>query len=146
MKTSGLFICLLSLGTLFLTSESRATTYAGQACQSESAGLPLSYSTTGATNTSSSTIWIGCPTVRANDFGTAAVSAVIYFVNDGRTKTCYLDNFNIDIGSLGVWTSASGVSRLVLPTLSSTLAWQPLVLNCSLPSTSKVTGYFFSES
>jgi hypothetical protein len=88
---------------------------------------------------------ISCPIVRSNDFGTAAVSAVIYFVNDGLTKTCFLDNFSIDTGGFGLWASASGVSRLVVPTLSSTLQWQPFALNCSLPPTGRVNGYFVSE-
>ena len=146
MKIPFLAICLVSLSSLLFASESDATTYAGQACESASAGLPLSYLASGARNSNTSSISISCPITRSNDFGTAAVGAVIYFVNDGLTKLCFLDNFNIDTGSLAVWTSVSGVTRLVSPTLSPTLQWQPLTLNCSLPATSRVNGYAVGES
>ena len=146
MKTSVWSVCLLSLGSMLFASESSATTYAGQSCNSSSAGVSLSYSDFGATNSSSSGISISCPLTRVKDGGTNSVSAVIYFVNDGKTKTCFLDNFSIDTGGLGVWTSVSGVSRMVFPTLSTTLQWQPLTLNCSLPAGSKVNGYFLAES
>lgn len=146
MKTSILSIGLLSLGSMLLGSESSATTYAGQSCESTSPGKSLSYTPTGASNTSGSSMYISCPITRANDFGTAAASAIIYFVNDGLSKSCFFDNFSIDTGNLGIWTSMSGTTRLVFPTLSPTLQWQPFTINCSLPSGSRVNGYFVYES
>ena len=127
-----------------LNTNAYSATYPGQGCVGRY-GASLYYSTTGAQNTGSSTISISCPVARLKDGGTAGVTPVIYFINDGKTKSCYFDNYNIDTGGLWSWTSASGVRRLALPTLSPTHSWYPLAFNCSLPSQSKVTGYYFSE-
>ena len=145
MKMSYLSLCLPLLGIVAFTPESVATTYAGQACQSRTVGTALSYSTTGASNPSTSTILIACPATHLNDGGTGPADAVIYFLNDGKTKSCFFDNFNIDTGALGVFTSASGTSRLQFPTLNPTLAFQPYAFNCSLPAGSKVTGFYVDE-
>lgn len=134
----------IALAGIALSTNAHSATYPGQDCQARS-GASLQYETTGARNTRSSTVSIACPLDRLKDGGTAAVAGVFYFVDDGKTKTCFLDNFNIDTGGTWKWTSRSGVRRLVLPVLTPTKAWSPLVFNCSLPPNSKVTGYYISE-
>jgi len=146
MKTSYLALCLPILGLVALTPESHATTYAGQACVSKTAGAALTYQEAGARNLTTSPMSISCPAAHVKDGGTAAVDATIYFVNDGKPKSCFLDNFNIDTGSLAIWTSAAGTTRLVFPRLNPTLAFQPYVFNCSLPAGSSVNGFFVAES
>jgi hypothetical protein len=139
-----LICCTLTLtGALFMT-QAHSATYAGQNCEGRD-GATLRYSTTGATNTTANTVNITCPVVHLKDGGTAGVDSVIYFVNDGKSKSCFFDNFNIDTGGLWGWTTASGVSRVVLPRLSATKAWSPYTFNCTLPSNSKVTGYYINE-
>jgi hypothetical protein len=146
MKTSYLSLCLPILGLVAFAPESHATTYAGQACVSKTAGAQLTYLETGAKNLTASAMSIACPAAHVKDGGTAAVDATIYFVNDSKSKTCFLDNFNIDTGSLAIWTSAVGTARLVFPTLNPTLAFQPYVFNCSLPGGSSVNGFYVAES
>jgi hypothetical protein len=144
MKTLISSICLLSLGSLFLVSESDAATYAGQACESRSAGLGLTYTSYGATNNNSSTIYITCPATRIRDDSTAAVSSSIYFVNDGRSKTCYFENFNINTGGVGLWAGKTEARRLEF-SLPATLRWYPYTFNCTLPAGSRVNGYHVGE-
>lgn len=146
MKTAFSVMGLLTLGGVLLTASSDAATYAGQFCQSRTPGVSLTYTSSGATNNSASQILITCPLVRTKDFGTAAAAPTIYFVNDGITKTCFFDNFNIDTGSLGIWTTATGAARLVPPVLTTTLQYQPFTLNCTLPSGGRVNGYYLGES
>lgn len=145
MKTAFSVIGLLTLGGVLLTASSDAATYAGQFCQSRTPGVSLTYTSTGATNNSGAAISISCPLERVKDLGTAAAGATIYFFNDGINKTCYFDNFNIDTGALGIWTSATGTTRLVPPTLTTTLQYQPFTLNCSLPAGGRVHGYYLGE-
>lgn len=145
MKTfikSLLPISLLMVAS-FLSTAAYSATYAGQDCVARSGSL--TYLTTGAKNNGSSTIYISCPVARLKDFGTQAVSGVIYFVNDGKNKSCFFDNFNIDTGGLWKWTSASGTRRLAFPVLNPTKQWLPLTFNCSLPAGSHVTGYYINE-
>ena len=137
------FCVLISAGTL-LTSNVYSATYPGQACEKKFGG-ELYRTSTYAQNTSSSTINITCPFDRLKDGGTGSATAVVYFVNEGKNKTCYFDNFNIDTGGLGKWTSTSGVRRLVLPKINPTIRWSPFVINCSLPPNSKITGYYLAE-
>jgi hypothetical protein len=142
MKT--LLPCLLVLGSgVFFAPQSEAVTYPGQACQSRTPGSPLTY-VYGARNNNVSSVEITCPVTRTRDNGTAAVTAAVYFSNDGVSKTCRLENFNINTGTAGVWTSRTEVRRLEL-TLPSTLQWFPLAFYCSLPARSQIMGYYVSE-
>ncbi len=134
---------LVTLACGLVATNTYAATYPGQACQGQSA--TLAYSNTGARNATAAAMSISCPFVRTKDGGTAAAGAVAYFTNDGKTKSCYLDNFSIDSGALLKWSSTSGVTRLVLPTINPTAIWQPFALNCSLPAGSKINGYYFAE-
>lgn len=120
-----------------------STTYPGQDCEARTG--KLKYEAYGARNPGTAKINISCPLVRHNDGGSAPATSVVYFANDGKAKTCIFDNFNIDTGAAWGWTAATGVTRLVLPTLTPTKPWSPFVLNCTLPAGSKVTGYYLSE-
>jgi len=143
MKGSILAFGLLSLGAALFTPEVEASTYAGHGCDTRS--LVLTKVRTGARNNNASAIAISCPLVRNSDGGTGTARSVIYFTNDGKSKSCFFDNYNIDTGGLGIWTGGSAVTRLALPPLVTTLRWQPLVLNCTLPAGSHVTGYALGE-
>ncbi len=66
-----------------------ATTYAGQDCVGK-AGKSLKYFSSYAKNTSNKSMSIVCPVVRHKDGGTRSVNPVIYFVNDGKKKICFL--------------------------------------------------------
>jgi len=141
MKT--LLGCLLALSSLYLLPDAEAATYPGQACISLQAGAPLTYGY-GATNKNSHPLSISCPITRVRDNDTAAVNAVIYFVDDGRSKNCNLQNFDIDEGTSGHGVHAIGVRRLPFPVLTPT-KYQPLAIYCSLPAGSQVTGYAVGE-
>jgi|GEM_PF-1998906 len=141
--TKTLLSASVLLAVPFLTNTAHAATYAGQDCVAKTGAL--TYDNTGAKNNGAVSIGISCPAVHVKDGGTAAVFPVIYFVNDGKTKSCFFDNFNIDTGGLWGWRSASGVRRLAFPALNPTKAWSPYTFNCSLPAGSKVTGYYISE-
>jgi hypothetical protein len=81
--------------------------------------------------------------VRTNDGNSAPAGSVIYFINDGTTRTCFFDNFNIDTGGFAFWTTATNNNpRMVLPTINATKPWSPFALNCNLPAGSKVNGYY----
>jgi len=138
---------LLSISALmaspFLAATAYSATYAGQDCVAKT-GV-LTYDNTGAQNNGATAITISCPVPHLKDGGSTAVSPVIYFVNDGKIKSCFFDNFNIDTGNLWSWQSASGISRLAFPALSPTKAWSPYAFNCTLPAGSKVTGYYVGE-
>lgn len=140
---------LLSLGVILLAGASQlstadANTFSGQACVSKTSGVQLVYDSTSARNPSTSTINVTCPAPRLKDDGNAPAFAVFYFNNDGTSKTCFFDNFNIGTGTLGVWTSATGTGRLDFPALN-TVAWQPFTFNCSAPANARMTGYFIFE-
>jgi hypothetical protein len=139
MKTPAIFLAVIAA---IVSSQSQAVTYAGQDCVGRS-GDTLTYDATGAINNTKS-IYISCPLVHQKDGGTAAAAAVIYFTG-AATKSCFFDNFNIDTGGLWRWTSASATTRMVLPTLTPTKAWSPYALNCYLPQSNKVTGYYIHE-
>ncbi len=141
---SALSMSVLVVGAMFL-GKADAATYAGQACESRTSGVSLSYVSSGARNLSGAPMSITCPLTRNNDLNVAAATAVAYFVNDGQSKTCFFDNFNIDTGGLGIWTSGSATGRLQLPTIATTLRYQPFTLNCSLPAGSQVNGYYLGE-
>jgi hypothetical protein len=132
------------LASALLATQVQSATYPGQDCHGRN-GASLVYLGTGAINNDTSDIYITCPVVRLNDGGTAPVGAVIYFVDDGKTKFCYFDNFNIGTGAYWKWTSASGVGRLAFPQLSPTKQWSPYAFNCRLPGGSQVTGYYVGE-
>ena len=134
---------LMATGLFVFAMNANAATYPAQDCVAKSGAL--TYSSTNATNYGASAIGISCPFARMKDGSTTAAGAVAYFNNDGKTKSCFLDNYSIDTGGLLRWTSASGVTRLVLPAINPTSAWQPMVLNCSLPAGSRVHGYYLSE-
>jgi hypothetical protein len=131
------------LAAASMANVAHSATYAGQDCVARTG--TLTYLSTGARNNGAGAISISCPFTRTNDGGAAAAAGVIYFVNDGKSKTCFFDNYNIDTGGLWGWRSASAVTRLVTPALAPTKPWSPFVLNCSLPAGSQVTGYFLSE-
>lgn len=141
MKT--LLGCLLALSSLYFMPDAEAATYPGQACISQQAGAPLTYGY-GAKNKNSHPVSISCPITRVRDNGTSLVNAVIYFVNDGQSKICNLQNFDIDTGGSGHGVHAIGVRRLVFPVLAPT-KYQPLAIYCSLPAGSQVTGYAVGE-
>jgi hypothetical protein len=146
MKTSFkiLFSASIILATPFLVSTAHSATYAGQDCVAKTGSLI--YDNTGAKNRSTTVAAsISCPYVRLNDGAASAAGGVVYFTNDGKTKSCFFDNFNIDTGGLWGWRSASGITRLAIPALNPTKPWSPFTLNCTLPASSKVTGYFLSE-
>ena len=141
MKT--LLLGLLGLAALSCVGAAHAATYAGQSCQATLG--TLTYGSSNARNNAATGAAITCPVTRNRDNTTGPVSPVVYFIEDGKSKTCYFDNFNIDTGNLGVWTSASGTRRLALPTLATTVLFHPLTFNCSLPAGSAVVGYYISE-
>ncbi len=141
---SALSMSVVLVGAMLL-GKADAATYAGQACESRTSGVSLAYLNSGARNLSGSPMSITCPLTRNNDLNVAAATAVVYFVNDGQTKTCFFDNFNIDSGGLGIWTSGSAIARLQPPTIATTLRYQPFALNCSLPAGSQVNGYYLGE-
>jgi hypothetical protein len=146
MKTSmkTLLSAAIFLASPFLVSTAHSATYAGQDCVAKT-GV-LTYDDTGAKNRSTTTAAsISCPYVRLNDGSSAAAGGVIYFTDDGKSKSCFFDNFNIDTGGLWGWRSAAGVTRLAIPALSPTKPWSPFTVNCSLPASSKVIGYYLGE-
>ena len=142
MKTL-LALLLVASSSVLFTARSEAATYPGTACVSRTPGAQLSY-VYGARNSNASSVEITCPVARVKDNGTARVSSAVYFSNDGRSKTCRLENFNINSGTAGVWTTRVEVRRLEL-TLPSTLQWYPLAFYCSLPAGSQINGYHVSE-
>ncbi len=135
---------VITLAGIILSTNVYSATYPGQACQPQR-GKQIYYDFTGAKNTGNTYMWVSCPLTRHNDSGTGGIAPVFYFVNDGKLKTCYLDNVNIDTGYVWKWTSRRAVRRLALPVLSPTKAWSPVVFNCQLPPGSKVTGYYIAE-
>ena len=141
---SKMFFGLISLTGALLSTNAYSATYAGQDCVAKN-GASLRYDSTGAKNNGTSTIHIACPVVRHKDGGTAPVYSVMYFKDDGKNKTCFFDNYNIDTGYLWKWTSKTGVRRLAMPKISPTKRWSPYAFNCSLPAKSKITGYYVSE-
>lgn len=145
MKMSTIKLASVFTLSLFLSmTEAEAATFAGQSCVTRNKAL--TYSTGGAQNNSDDEIYISCPVTRNKDNTYGAMSAVVYFVDDAKKKTCFLDNFNIKTSDLWTWTSASGTERLELPELSYSKPLWPVTLNCKLPAGSKVTGYQFTES
>lgn len=146
-KTLILALCLLPLGGALFVQEASAATYAGQSCQSRTDGASLAYRTHGAVNGGSGIILITCPATRALDFvgGEGDIDGTIYFVNDGRSKTCVFENFDIDTGGFGLWHSVTGVRRLAFPSLYPGRRWSPLTFNCTLPAGSTVIGYTVVE-
>lgn len=146
-KTLILAVWLLPLGSALFAQESSAATYAGQSCQSRTSGAPLAYGTHGASNSGSNTILITCPATRTFDMvgGEGNIDGTIYFVNDGRSKTCVFENFDINTGGFGLWHSLTGVRRLAFPSLYPGRRWSPLTFNCTLPAGSTVVGYTVIE-
>ena len=127
-----------------LAFDAEAGTYPGQACVSTSPGYSVQAQRFGSRNDNAIPIWVTCPIHKQINVPSSMVIADVYFTNDDKFKLCYLDGFNIDTGGLSIWTSATGVTRLTLPTLRH-IQRQALALTCLVPVSGQVNGYIARE-
>jgi hypothetical protein len=146
MKTLIVTLCMAFAGSFLLTpGQADAATYPAHSCISKDETKPLDYLAYSARVPHANGVLIACSPARIKDSGTAGADAVIYFTNDGRTKFCTFENYNINTGGAGVWVSANGIRRLAFPRLTSTLQWYPFSIQCLVPQFSVVTGFAVIE-
>ena len=131
-----------------LSGVSFAETYPAQFCQERIVGQPnLGYSRVGIMNVGSRTRTtpIVCPVVRSKDNRNGDIDPVIYFIEDGISKTCTFDVINLNNGTVWKFTTKTGTRRLQHPRLTGAFRFLPLAFNCELPRFSQVSGYYINE-
>jgi hypothetical protein len=146
MKTLIATLCMAFAGSVLLApQQADAATYPAHSCMSKDETKPLDYIAYSAQTRHVGGTLIACSPARIKDSGTARADAVIYFTDDGRTKFCTFENYDINTGRAGIWTSANGVRRIAFPSLASTLRWYPFSIQCLMPQFSVVTGFAVLE-